>query len=36
MDVHVFISRHWGVQVEVLDVGGHELGSGGRYHTVQE
>ena len=29
VDAYVFVSRRCGVQVEVLDVGGHELCAGG-------
>ena len=34
-DVYVFLSRHWGFQVEVLDVRGHELGTRGGDYTFQ-
>ena len=36
VDAHVFVSRHWGIKVEVLDVGGSELGARGGDYTVKE
>ena len=33
---HVFVALHGGVEVEILDVDGHELCTGGGNDTVQE
>ncbi len=33
---HVFVPLHGSVEVEVLDVGYHEAGVGGRDYTVEE
>ena len=35
-DAHVLVARHGGVEVEVLDVDGHELGVGSGEDAVEE
>jgi hypothetical protein len=33
---HKFWALHWGVEIKILDVDGHELGIFGRNDTVEE
>jgi hypothetical protein len=36
LDPHVLIVVHWGAEVEIFDVHGHELGTRGGDDTVEE
>jgi len=36
LEAHVLIADHRGVEVKVLDVDSHELGSGGRNNAVEK